>query len=105
MVNLSFDRVFHGITKDTNFINKLTTPNELSGLLILALVALRQLKKDGGFRDISVAKVRKSMNIMHTVNAFLDDKCDIDQTSQIMSYQLFMCTMSMEFLPREVRNH
>jgi hypothetical protein len=51
--------VFHGITKDTNLINKLTTPDELSGLLNLSLIALRRLKKDGGFRDISVEKVRK----------------------------------------------
>ena len=42
---LSFDKVFHGITKDTNLINKLTTPEELSGMLNLALIALRQLKK------------------------------------------------------------
>jgi putative DNA primase/helicase len=30
---LSFDKVFHGITKDTNLINKLTTPEELSAML------------------------------------------------------------------------
>lgn len=79
---LSFDRVFHGITKDTNLINKLTTPNELSGLLNLALIALRQLKKDGGFREISVEKVRKEYEYnANTVKAFLDDKCVIDLTS------------------------
>jgi P4 family phage/plasmid primase-like protien len=79
---LSFDRVFQGITKDTNLINKLTTPEELSGLLNLALIALRQLKKDGGFRDISVEKVRKEYEYnSNTVKAFLDDKCVIDLTS------------------------
>lgn len=79
---LSFDRVFQGTTKDTNLINKLTTPNELSGLLNLALIALRQLKKDGGFRDISVEKVRKEYEYnANTVKAFLDDKCVIDLTS------------------------
>ena len=79
---LSFDKVFHGITKDTNLINKLTIPDELSGLLNLALIALRQLKKDGGFRDISVEKVRKEYEYnANTVKAFLDDKCVIDLTS------------------------
>jgi P4 family phage/plasmid primase-like protien len=79
---LSFDRVFQGMSKDTNLINKLTTPDELSGLLNLALVALRQLKKDGGFRDISVEKVRKEYEYnANTVKAFLDDKCAIDLTS------------------------
>jgi len=79
---LSFDRVFQGIIKDTHLINKLTTSNELSGLLNLALIALRQLKKDGGFRDISVEKVRKEYEYnANTVKAFLDDKCVIDLTS------------------------
>jgi putative DNA primase/helicase len=42
---LAFDRVFHGITKDTNLIHRLTTPAELSGVLNLALIALRQLRE------------------------------------------------------------
>ncbi len=50
---LSFDKVFHGAIKDTDLIHKLTTPDELSGLLNLALIALRQLRKDGGQRCIS----------------------------------------------------
>ena len=79
---LSFDRVFHGITKDTDLINKLTTSDELSGLLNLALIALRQLKRDGGFRNISVEKVRKEYEYnANTVKAFLDDRCVIDLTS------------------------
>ncbi|MFZ0553791.1 MAG: hypothetical protein WAM26_00730, partial [Nitrososphaeraceae archaeon] len=57
----------------------MTTSDELSGLLNLALIALRQLKKDGGFRDISVEKVRKEYEYnANTVKAFLDDKCVID---------------------------
>ena len=79
---LSFGKVFHGITKDTNLISKLTTQDELSGLLNLGLIALRQLKKDGGFRDISVERVRKEYeHNANTVKAFLDDKCVIDLTS------------------------
>ena len=82
MVILSFDKVFQGITKDTNLINKLTTSDELSGLLNLALVALRQLRKDGGFKDISVEKVRKEYEYnANTVKAFLEEKCVIDLTS------------------------
>ncbi len=78
---LSFDKVFQGIAKDTDLINKLTMSDELSGLLNLALIALRQLKKDGGFKDISVEKVRKQYEYnTNTVKAFLDDKCVIDLT-------------------------
>jgi P4 family phage/plasmid primase-like protien len=79
---LSFGNVFHGAAKDTNLINKLTTPDELSGLLNLALIALRRLKKDGGFRDISVERVRKEYEYSsNTVKAFLDDECVIELAS------------------------
>jgi putative DNA primase/helicase len=79
---LSFGNVFHGATKNTKLINKLTTSDELSGLLNLALIALRQLKKDGGFRDISVERVRKEYEYSsNTVKAFLDDECVIELAS------------------------
>jgi P4 family phage/plasmid primase-like protien len=79
---LSFERVFQGIAKDTDLIKKLTTSDELSGLLNLAIIALRQLRKDGGFKDISVEKVRKEYEYnANTVKAFLDEKCVIDLTS------------------------
>ncbi|MGB7635587.1 MAG: phage/plasmid primase, P4 family [Nitrososphaeraceae archaeon] len=79
---LSFEKVFQGNTKDTNLINKLTTSDELSGLLNLALISLRQLRKDGGFKEISVEKVRKEYEYnANTVKAFLEEKCVIDLTS------------------------
>ena len=90
---LSFEKVFQGITKDTNLINKLTTSDELSGLLNLALISLRQLRKDGGFKEISVEKVRKEYEYnANTVKAFLDDKCVIDLTAPdyiIPTFQLY----------------
>jgi P4 family phage/plasmid primase-like protien len=79
---LSFDNVFHGATKDTNLINKLTTLDELSGLLNLALIALRQLRKDGGFKDISVEKIRKEYEYnANTIKAFLEERCVVDLAS------------------------
>jgi putative DNA primase/helicase len=79
---LPFDRVFQGTAKDTDLIMKLTKPTELSGLLNLAIIALRQLKKDGGFKDISVEKVRKEYEYnANTVKAFLEENCVIDLTS------------------------
>jgi P4 family phage/plasmid primase-like protien len=79
---LLFDKVFQGKAKDTDLISKLTTPEELSGLLNLALIALRQLRKDGGFKDVSVEKVRKEYEYKaNTVKAFIEEKCDIDLTA------------------------
>jgi phage/plasmid-associated DNA primase len=56
---LQFERSFREGAKDSNPIHKLTTDNELLGLLNLALVGLKQLEKDGSFRDISVEDVKR----------------------------------------------
>ncbi|HJT47205.1 MAG TPA: phage/plasmid primase, P4 family [Nitrososphaeraceae archaeon] len=78
---LTFDMVFEGDTKDTRLIDKLTTKEELSGLLNLAIIALWQLHKHRGFRDISVERIRHAYEEnANTVKAFLDAKCVIDLT-------------------------
>jgi phage/plasmid-associated DNA primase len=60
----------------------LTTSEELPGLLNLALIALKQLYKDGGFKDVSLEDIRKEYDeSANTVKAFLDDKCVIDLTA------------------------
>jgi putative DNA primase/helicase len=76
---LPFERSFTEGAKDINLIQKLTTNEELSGLLNLALVALRQLEKDGGFRDIPVEDVKRDYERKsNTVKAFLEDMCIMD---------------------------
>lgn len=76
---LAFEKTFTEGTKDTDLIRKLTTPEELSGLLNLALVGLKKLEKDGGFRDIPVEDVKRDYERKsYTVKAFLQDKCSID---------------------------
>jgi phage/plasmid-associated DNA primase len=43
------------------------------------LIALKQLHKDGGFKDVPVEKIRKEYDEnSNTVKAFLDDKCVVD---------------------------
>jgi phage/plasmid-associated DNA primase len=75
---LEFEKIFDE-TRDTKLIDKLTTPEELSGLLKLTLIALRKLRNDNGFKDISVEKVRKKYEEKsNTVKAFLDSDCIID---------------------------
>ena len=69
---LPFEKSFTEGTKDIDLIHKLTTPEELSGLLNLALVGLKQLEKDGGFRDIPVEDVKRDYERKsNTVKAFL----------------------------------
>ena len=80
MVNLHFERSFREGAKDINLIHKLTTDNELSGLLNLALVGLKQLEKHGSFRDISIEDVKRDYEQKsNIVKAFLQDMCRIDQ--------------------------
>jgi P4 family phage/plasmid primase-like protien len=76
---LAFEKVFEDEAKDIKLLEKLTTPEELSGLLNLALIALKQLRKDNGFKDVSVEKVRKEYEEKsNLVKAFLDANCKID---------------------------
>ena len=76
---LHFEKSFTEGTKDVNLIHKLTTKDELSGLLNLALVGLKQLEKDGGLRDIPVEDVKRDYERKSsTVRAFLEDRCIID---------------------------
>jgi putative DNA primase/helicase len=75
---LNFEKVFRE-NKDTNLIDKLTTPEELSGLLNLALIALKQLQKDEGFRYISIEKTIKEYNKnTDTITTFLEERCVVD---------------------------
>jgi P4 family phage/plasmid primase-like protien len=94
---LVFGKVFEGYTRDTELINKLTTPEELSGLLNLALIALRKLRMDGGFGDISVERIRQQYEEnANTVKAFLDDRCIIDLTAP--EYYTLTTNMYNEYL-------
>jgi putative DNA primase/helicase len=79
---LLFDRVFQGEDKDTNLIEKLTTEGELSGLLNLAIIALKQLIKDNGFIHVdNVYYIQKEYNQnATTIEDFLTNKCRIDLT-------------------------
>jgi P4 family phage/plasmid primase-like protien len=75
---LEFEKIFDE-ARDTRLIDKLTVPEELSGLLNLTLIALKKLRNDNGFKDISVEKVRKKYEEKsNTVKAFLDSDCKID---------------------------
>jgi len=66
----------------------LTTDNELSGLLNLALVGLKQLEKDWSFRDISVEDVKRDYERKsNIVKAFLQDKCSINKVQTTVLHQ------------------
>ena len=81
---LEFHKIFDQSNKDTNLIQKLTTPEELSGLLNLAIISLKQLRKNNGFSEIPVERVRKKYEeTASTVGAFIDQRCIIDPSDAI----------------------
>jgi P4 family phage/plasmid primase-like protien len=72
---LIFDRIFDGENQDPDLINKLTTEEELSGLLNLLLKGLRKLIKEGGFKDISVEQIRQQCEHSSSiVKEFIDEQ-------------------------------
>ncbi len=74
---------YHKPKKDTQLLQKLTTPEELSGLFNLALIALRQLIKEDGFihvDDVDTVERQYRLN-SSTVERFLNDMCKVDSTN------------------------
>lgn len=63
---ISFPNMFEGENNDIDLIYKLTTPNELSGLLNKALLALRYLLKNG---DFSYKKTVKEIERLYKLEA------------------------------------
>jgi putative DNA primase/helicase len=77
-----FDKQWLYGKEDVDLFKKLTTPEELSGLLNVALVSLSRLVKEGGFHDQTIEEIRRDYEI-HTndVNAFLYEECIVDITN------------------------
>ncbi len=77
-----FDKKFVGGKEDTKLLDKLTTPDELSGLLNKALTGLKQLTDGGGFHEKDLEDIRRDYE-EHTndVNTFLYRECLVDITN------------------------
>lgn len=76
-----FEKYFDINDRNVNQINELTTEEEMSGLLNLALISLRQLIKDGGFIHSSDVEETRQLYNRHsdTVRSFIYNMCEIHQ--------------------------
>jgi putative DNA primase/helicase len=74
-----FENVFERDHNDPDLIDRLTTREELSGLLNLSLVALKQLRKDNGFIHIAdITSTEKDYNLnSNNVERFVRERCEI----------------------------
>jgi phage/plasmid-associated DNA primase len=64
---------------DSNLIDRLTTEKEMSGLLNLAIIGLKQLIKDNGFIHIDdIAKIEKDYTLnSNNVERLVRERCEI----------------------------
>jgi putative DNA primase/helicase len=91
---INFPNKFQGSTADRTIIDKLTTPEEMSGLLNLALKALRELLASGQFiNDTSTdAKREQYIRLSDPVRSFVMDCVDAspqDWVKKDEAYQAF----------------
>jgi P4 family phage/plasmid primase-like protien len=87
---LMFDRQFKRKMQDTRLRSKLTTEQELSGLLNIALAGLAKLIADNEFHSKDIETIKAEYERGATlVNNFVDEQCLVGQPSYYMvDYEL-----------------
>lgn len=86
---IQFHKVFEGDARDEDLIVKLTTEEELSGLLNVSLVGLKRLKAEHGFEDTDLEEIRKQyQNGADKINGFLQEFCTLDTDLQTPTYDI-----------------
>ncbi|WP_431753895.1 DNA primase family protein [Nitrososphaera sp.] len=87
-VIVNFRRTFEGADADTGLIKKLTTPEELSGLLNVALAARKALENEHGFPKESIEQIKAAYETgASRVREFLEQKCEIDVGDKALSIE------------------
>jgi putative DNA primase/helicase len=92
LIMFVFDHSFKGQYVKPNLIDELTTEEEMSGLLNLALIGLRQLTKDGRFRNVpedweEAKAVYEEHSSSRTIEKFIED-CRV-RSSNLDEYVIF----------------
>lgn len=75
-VIIPFNRTFEAEEADECLIEKLTTPEELSGILNLALKAVRRLRDEHGFKETDLADIKRQYELgASRIGSFLAEQC------------------------------
>jgi putative DNA primase/helicase len=84
LVLIPLERVFEGEDRDLGLDAKLQTPQELSGLLNLALQGLQWLREDQGFTDESWVEVREQyLTLQNEIKGFVDQNFVLDANGKV----------------------
>ncbi|MFC2024010.1 phage/plasmid primase, P4 family [Chloroflexota bacterium] len=88
---IDFPNTFAGSNRDPDLIDKLTTPEELSGLLNLAIDKLKILREQGDFSCVPTWEGTRSKYalISDPVVEFVETKCVLDPVEEIPKPRLF----------------
>jgi len=88
---IPFPYQFLGAKADKGLINKLTTPEELSGLLNRALRGLRRLHENKVFTEPETVKkaLAEYQKWNDPISGFVQDKCQLDVGNRIERQMLF----------------
>jgi putative DNA primase/helicase len=88
---IPFPYQFLGTKADKGLINKLTTPEELSGLLNRALKGLRRLQENKVFTEPDTVKkaLAEYQKWNDPIAGFVQDKCELDVGNRIERQMLF----------------
>lgn len=90
-VLINFPNVFEGDKANKNLINELTTPEELSGLLNVALAGLKCLLEKGDFSNVQTTEALKEryIRMASPVKAFIMDRLLVDSNGEITKDDLY----------------
>lgn len=91
LVIIPFEHQHLGLNTDPDVLDKITTKTELSGILTLVLMQLRELIANGGFRDTEQTRdARSQYNLDNDhVLEFLTEHCEKDEKCQIREKDLY----------------
>ena len=90
-VFINFPRKFEGDEADTDLINKITTKEELSGLLNFALIGLKRILKTNAFSNSTSTEETRDLyeRLSDPIMAFIKDTIEYDSEATITKEELY----------------
>jgi P4 family phage/plasmid primase-like protien len=78
-VIIPFNRTFEGDDADEYLLEKLTTSQELSGILNLALKGLKKLRDERGFKEMDLEEIKHQYELgASRIKSFLEEQCIVE---------------------------
>lgn len=88
-VLLFFSRTFEGDSKDEGLYQKMTTKEEMEGLLRVAVIGAKRLVEEHGFEETDVEEVRRQYELgASKIKDFIDKNCILEENVTVSSASL-----------------